>query len=68
MFVSWNGATQVAHWEIHAGPAPTDLKAVGIAPRRGFETAIPIRGDHKYVAAVALDRARRPLARSAIVS
>jgi hypothetical protein len=39
-WVSWNGATEVAYWEVAAGRT-TALKAVAIVPRHGFETRIP---------------------------
>jgi hypothetical protein len=41
-YVSWNGATQVADWQLLAGTSPTELEASGEpVPRTGFETAIP---------------------------
>jgi hypothetical protein len=40
VYASWNGATEVAQWEMLAGPSEQQLRAVGSAPRRGFETAI----------------------------
>ena len=33
LYASWNGATEVATWEVLAGPAPEELKSVGFAPR-----------------------------------
>jgi len=40
-FVSWNGATQVNHYEVSAGKATGPLKTVtGAAVRTGFETQI----------------------------
>ncbi len=38
---SWNGATQVASWQVLAGPSGA-LAPVATAPKRGFETAIHI--------------------------
>ncbi|MDP9411438.1 MAG: arylsulfotransferase family protein, partial [Actinomycetota bacterium] len=43
LYVSWNGATEVAEWEVLAGPDPESLEPVGSAPRKGFETALTTR-------------------------
>jgi hypothetical protein len=64
VYASWNGATDVTRWELRAGPTPSRLKFVGIAERRGFETAIPVPAHHRYVAVTALDGSGRPLADS----
>ena len=37
---SWNGATEVASWEVLAGPTRSALRNVAAAPRAGFETVI----------------------------
>ena len=57
VYVSWNGATEVRGWRVHAGPAARQLSAVGVAPRRGFETAIPLGSASGHVAVSALDAA-----------
>ncbi len=49
VYASWNGATQVADWEVLAGPEPDRLQPVGSAPRKGFETAITVRTTEPYV-------------------
>jgi hypothetical protein len=41
-YASWNGATEVASWEVLAGASPSALAPVGSAPKAGFETAIPL--------------------------
>ena len=61
LYASWNGATEVVSWEVLAGPNPEDLKPVGSAPRKGFETEIALRTDEPYVAVRAKDRSGRPL-------
>ncbi|MEO3750364.1 arylsulfotransferase family protein [Streptomyces sp. B6B3] len=38
MYMSWNGATDVAGWLIEAGPSEDELYTVGYADRAGFET------------------------------
>jgi arylsulfotransferase ASST len=67
-YVSWNGATEVARWEVHAGPRPSDLRAVGTTPRRGFETAISLGTSEGYVAMTALNARGHALGRSAPIS
>ena len=63
-YVSWNGATEVAHWRVDAGPRPSDVRRVGAIPRRGFETAINLGTSEGYVALTALDAHGRALAQS----
>jgi hypothetical protein len=49
VYASWNGATQVAHWQVLAGATPTGLTKVAAAPRSGFETAISLKtGNYRY--------------------
>jgi hypothetical protein len=67
LYVSWNGATTVTHWMVHAGSRPGALQPVGIASRRGFETVIPLRIGSGYVQVSALDRTGRRLATSKAV-
>jgi hypothetical protein len=40
IYASWNGATQIARWQVLAGRNPYSLKPVRTVPKRGFETAI----------------------------
>jgi Arylsulfotransferase (ASST) len=51
---SWNGATEVAHWQIHAGPSHAALAVVARVPRSGFETAVQLPAAD-FVAVTALD-------------
>ena len=57
LYVSWNGATGVASWQVLAGPTPTSLAVVGTYPTGGFETAIsaPTAGPYLQVQALAAD-------------
>jgi hypothetical protein len=55
VYVSWNGATNVASWRVLGGSSPGALTQVGTAAKRGFETAIKIPSQ-TFVAAQALDR------------
>ena len=36
VYTSWNGATEVATWEIFAGPSVAGLRPVASGPRRGL--------------------------------
>jgi hypothetical protein len=40
-YASWNGATQVALWQISAGTSSSLRPVTGLVNTRGFETAIP---------------------------
>ncbi len=61
---SWNGATDVTHWELLAGPEPNSLRRVAITSHQGFETEIAAKTTAAWVAVRPL-RGAKPLARSA---
>ena len=61
LYASWNGATEVATWEVLAGPAPEELKSVGSAPRKGFETVIRVSTGEPYLGVRAKDHLGRAL-------
>jgi hypothetical protein len=67
VYVSWNGATEVRHWQVLAGAERDELSSVGVARRRGFETAIPLGRAGGYVAVRALDATGARLATSRVV-
>ncbi len=62
LYASWNGATEVAEWEVLAGPDPESLKPVGSAPRKGFETAVTSKTGEAYVGVRAKDASGKTLA------
>ena len=64
-YASWNGATEVASWQVLAGSAPEALRPVASARRTGFETRIAISAGGAVVEARALDAAGRVLGTSA---
>jgi hypothetical protein len=64
VYVSWNGATEVASWRLESGAAPGSLRAGSAVPRKGFETALPTTPGDKWARAVALDAAGHVLGRS----
>ena len=56
LYASWNGATEVASWEVLSGPRAGRVKSLGSVPREGFETAMVVRTSEAYVAVRAKDR------------
>jgi hypothetical protein len=69
LYVSWNGATEVARWQLLSGEDPDALRpGATTVPKSGFETALPLQGVlDAYVAARALDRNGRILGTSRAV-
>jgi hypothetical protein len=64
IYVSWNGATEVAAWRLHSGPRVGALTTVHTLPKHGFETMFTVpSGDH-FASAVALDAHGKPLGHS----
>jgi hypothetical protein len=63
VYMSWNGATDVAAWSVLAGPAPAALAPVGQAADAGFETAVTMPAA-SYVRVQALGPAGEVLSES----
>ena len=61
VFVSWNGATQVASWRVLAARASGRAAVVARAPRSGFETAIAVPAGYRSYTVQALDPAGRAI-------
>ena len=68
VYASWNGATEVATWEVLAGPQQGQLESLGSVPRDGFETAILVQTSDPYVAVRARHRSGRVLGASGSVN
>lgn len=66
VYVSWNGATEVARWQVLAGSDPNQLRPAGAAARTGFETAITVQTTAPYLAVEAQDDTGKALGRSAV--
>jgi hypothetical protein len=64
VYVSWNGATEVAAWRLDAGPRHGALRPGKKVARQGFETALRTTPGDKVARAVALDASGRVLGRS----
>jgi hypothetical protein len=61
IYASWNGATEVATWQVLAGAAPDRLEPLASAPRQGFETVITVRTTEPYVGLKAVNGSGREL-------
>jgi hypothetical protein len=55
VWASWNGATEVARWEVLTGDGEDSLERAGGARRDGFETAMSVPAGGRLVAVRALD-------------
>jgi hypothetical protein len=68
VYASWNGATQVAYWQVLAGSKASSMAAVGSRVRKiTFETAISAHTTAPLVAVQARDASGRVLATSPTV-
>jgi Arylsulfotransferase (ASST) len=68
VYASWNGATDVASWQLRSGRTPDALSAGATVSRRGFETALEVPTDARFAAAVALDADGAPLRTSPTIA
>lgn len=55
VYASWNGATEVASWEVLNGSSATELSSLGTFPRTDFETVLAVKPTGGFLAANALD-------------
>jgi Arylsulfotransferase (ASST) len=64
----WNGATQVAQWQIRAGRTKNKLALVRTIPWNGLDTQVKLRSRNtmRYVQVTGLDRAGTTLSSSTI--
>jgi hypothetical protein len=65
VYTSWNGATEVATWEISTGASAATLQPVATSPRAGFETKVTVPGLPRFVQSRARDAAGQVLGTSA---
>ncbi len=68
VYVSWNGATEVAKWEVLAGEEANALAPVTSAEWSNFETRIPISSTDKVFEVKALNKEGKVLATSEAVN
>ncbi len=65
VYASWNGATQVTGWRVLGGSRPGGLHGLGpVHPKTGFETAVAVHAQPKYLAVQALASDHKLLATS----
>jgi hypothetical protein len=65
LHASWNGATEVASWQLLQGASTSDLQSSPPVARTGFETMLPLAPQTRRAAVVALDRTGARLGTSA---
>ncbi len=65
--MSWNGATDVASWQVLAGASPSALGVVASAAKSGFQTTIAAPTVGPYAQVRALDAAGATIGTSAVV-
>jgi hypothetical protein len=68
VYLSWNGATDVAGWRLEAGASPSTLAPALTSADGGFETVLRLPGSVRFVVAEALDASGRVLARSRVIA
>lgn len=56
IYASWNGATEVAQWEVLAGPSRDRMRSVRSTPRDGFETTITVHATEPLIDVRAKDK------------
>jgi hypothetical protein len=61
LFASWNGATEVATWQVLAGGGPDTLEPLASAPKKGFETVISVHTTQPYVGLQAMNASGKVL-------
>jgi hypothetical protein len=67
LYVSWNGATEVAQWRLETGATESSLQHEATGPKQSFETVLVPKPGSKVAAVTALDAKGRPLQRSNVV-
>ena len=63
-YASWNGATEVASWELKTGATRGDLQAAAALPKKGFETKLPVERGARWGVVTALDKRGKELGSS----
>jgi hypothetical protein len=68
LFASWNGATEVASWQVLEGASASALRPGRTVPRAGFETSLALGPQTRSAAAAAFDRNGNRLGTSPTIS
>jgi len=67
VYASWNGAGNIARWEVLTGPSADQLAPAGNSAWQNLETPIPIPTADAKVEVIAYDESGRELGRSALI-
>ncbi|CAM3013504.1 Thaumatin domain-containing protein [Legionella steigerwaltii] len=67
VYASWNGATEVAGWQVYAGNQPNILDLISSANKNGFETAINVGSGWTFFQVKAVDSKGQVIGVSTIV-
>jgi hypothetical protein len=67
VYASWNGATEVASWQLLESASASELRHSQTVPRTGFETSLTVAPQTRSAAVVALDRGGARLGTSTTV-
>jgi hypothetical protein len=67
LYVSWNGATDVAQWQLNTGTAENGLSQEATGPKESFETVLEAKPGAKFASVTALDAKGRPIKTSNVV-
>jgi Arylsulfotransferase (ASST) len=68
IYASWNGATEVAQWQLESGPSADRLTPGPMVPKQQFETVIAVAAGPKAARVAALDANGAVLARTDVVA
>ena len=66
VYASWNGATEIARWQVLGGPDASHLVPLATAAKTGFETAIPLPTSPSYLTVRAVSSSGAALGSSPI--
>lgn len=67
-YVSWNGTTETASWELLGGPSASSLTTLATARKSGFQTTIRLTTDPAFLEVVAMSARGKALGTSAVIS
>jgi hypothetical protein len=68
VYLSWNGATEVASWRVLSGTSATSLSTLVTMPKAGFETAITVRSSGTFVQGEALNSSGQVIGKTKVLN
>jgi hypothetical protein len=66
VYANWNGATQVAYWSVVGGPKKTSSGWFTTGAKTGFQTALTLHSEPRFLKVQALDGARHVIGTSTV--